>query len=165
MTALLSYFFIALGRIELKNVSVSDIWNLVSMKDCFLRHWLQMTSFFFPIVTIRGYQFQWNYLKNEKCFLHFFLRFWNLHQILSIWQNLRQLLNNLEHYRPLYLPYFRNYRLPKTSLDQCPKSRITEHPSTVILLKVPKHLWNLRQRTFIIFFHHSGENWVRKCLC
>ena len=32
------------------------------------------------------------------------------------------------------------------------------------MLKGPKHLWNLHERTFIIFFHHYEGKWFRKYL-
>ena len=44
------------------------------------------------------------------------------------------------------------------------KGLVLEHPSTVYMLKDPKHLWNLHESTFIKFFHHSEGNWFRKCL-
>ena len=54
--------------------------------------------------------------------------------------------------------YFRNYRLSKTRLVNSLKSAVPEHPSTVNMLKGSKHLWNLHETTFIIFFHYSeGE--------
>ena len=52
--------------------------------------------------------------------------------------------------------YFQNYRLRKTWLDKYPKSHVSEHHSTVNMLKKPKHLRNLHDSTFITFFHHSG---------
>ena len=48
--------------------------------------------------------------------------------------------------------YFQNYRLSKTWLDHSVKSAVPEHPSTVNMLKVPKHLRNLDESTFILFF-------------
>ena len=57
--------------------------------------------------------------------------------------------------------YFRNYRLSNTWLDHSLKSAVSEYPSTVNKLKGLKHLWNLNERTFITFFHHSeGEVFV-----
>ena len=60
--------------------------------------------------------------------------------------------------------YLRNYRLSKTCLDHCLNSPVSEHNSTVNMLKGPKHLWNLSERTFIMFFHHSERNWFGKVL-
>ena len=41
---------------------------------------------------------------------------------------------------------------------------MSEHPSTVNMLKVPKNLWNLHESTFIIFFHNSAEKLFAKYL-
>ena len=49
--------------------------------------------------------------------------------------------------------------MSKTWLDHSLKSAVSEHPSTGNKLNVPKHLWNLHDSTFIIFFHHSEEKW------
>ena len=115
---------------------------------------LQMTSIFSVTVRICHNQFKCICLKNLKKLLNFLLHFWKLNQI----------LNNLKKWRPSYLFYFRNYILPKIWLDQCLKSPVTQHPSTVIMLKVFWHLRNLHDTTFTILFRESGENWVRKCL-
>ena len=48
--------------------------------------------------------------------------------------------------------YFRYYRLSKTWLGHSLKYTVSEHPLTVNTLKGPKHLWNLHESTFIIFF-------------
>ena len=48
--------------------------------------------------------------------------------------------------------HFRNYRLSKTWLERSLKSAVSEHLSTVNMLKGPKHLWNLQESTFIFFF-------------
>ena len=47
--------------------------------------------------------------------------------------------------------YFQNYRLSKTWLDHSLKGAVSEHPSTVNMLKGPKHLRNLQESIFIIF--------------
>ena len=60
--------------------------------------------------------------------------------------------------------YFGDCRLSKTSLDHSLKSIVSEHPSTVNLLKCLKHFWNLHENTFIIFFNHSEEKWFGKYL-
>ena len=51
--------------------------------------------------------------------------------------------------------YFQYYRLSKTWLDHSLKSAVSELPLTVNKLEGPKHLSNLHERTFIIFFYHS----------
>ena len=60
--------------------------------------------------------------------------------------------------------YFWNYGLSKTWLDHSLKSAVSKHPSTVTMLKGPKHLWNLHDGAFIMFFHHSEEKWFGKYL-
>ena len=61
--------------------------------------------------------------------------------------------------------YFRNYRLWKAWLDKVLNSPILWHPSTVNMLKVPTHLWNLAESTFKTFFCPSERNWLGKPLC
>ena len=50
----------------------------------------------------------------------------------------------------------------KTWVDHSLKSAVSEHPSTVNMLKGPKHLWNLHESTVIIFFDHSEGKWFQK---
>ena len=40
--------------------------------------------------------------------------------------------------------YFRNYRLPKTWLDQCLKSPLSEDPKKSKIVNAPKHCSNLK---------------------
>ena len=40
--------------------------------------------------------------------------------------------------------YFRNYRLPKTWLDQCLKSPVSEDPTKSNMVNAPKHCSNLK---------------------
>ena len=40
--------------------------------------------------------------------------------------------------------YFRNYGLPKTWLDQCLKSPVSEDPTKSNMVNAPKHFSNLR---------------------
>ena len=54
--------------------------------DCLLTDWHPITRFFFLIVTIYSNIFRWNYLRNGKYFLNFFLRFLNLDSILNIFR-------------------------------------------------------------------------------
>ena len=39
--------------------------------------------------------------------------------------------------------YFENYGLPKTWLDQCVKTPVSEYPSKINMANVPKHCSNL----------------------
>ena len=103
-----------------------------------------MTSIFFIIVRIYVNQFKCNYLRKKKSFLNPLLHFWNLHQILNIFKKKIWWLS--------YLTHFRIYGLLKTRLDKCLKSPVSEHRSTVNMLKGHKHHWNVRGSTFIYFF-------------
>ena len=58
--------------------------------------------------------------------------------------------------------YFRNYRQSNTWLNHSLKSTVSERFSTVNMLKGTKHLWNLHESTFSIFFHHSEAKWFGK---
>ena len=40
--------------------------------------------------------------------------------------------------------YIRNYGLPKTSVDQCLKSPVSEDPTKSNMVNAPKHFSNLR---------------------
>ena len=40
--------------------------------------------------------------------------------------------------------YFRNYGLPKTCLDQCLKSPVSEDPTKSNMVNAPKHCSNLK---------------------
>ena len=40
--------------------------------------------------------------------------------------------------------YYRNYRLPKTWLDQCLKSPVSEDPTKSNMVNAPKHCSNLK---------------------
>ena len=53
---------------------------------------------------------------------------------------------------------------PKTWLDKCLKSPVSEDPSTSNMADVPKHCWNLHHTIFIIFIDHCQVNWVGKNL-
>ena len=61
--------------------------------------------------------------------------------------------------------YFRNYGLPKTSLDQCLKSPVSEHPSKNDMVNAPKHCSNLKEYCFTIFIDHWDGNFLTKSLC
>ena len=61
--------------------------------------------------------------------------------------------------------YFRNYGLPKTWLDQCLKTPVSEDPLKSNMVNVPKHCSNLKDTTFTIFISHWEANYVAKSLC
>ena len=60
--------------------------------------------------------------------------------------------------------YFWTYGLRKTWLDKCLKSPFSDNPSTINMVNVPKHCWNLNDSTFTIFICHSACNWRWKSL-
>ena len=53
---------------------------------------------------------------------------------------------------------------PKTWLDKCLKSLVSEDISTGNMVNGIKHCSNLHDRTFIIFFDQCQGNWVGKSL-
>ena len=61
--------------------------------------------------------------------------------------------------------YFRNYGLPKTWLDQCLKSPISEDPTKSNMVNAPKHSSNLRDTSFTIFINHWEVTFLTKSLC
>ena len=61
--------------------------------------------------------------------------------------------------------YFRNYRLPKTWLDQCLKSPVAEDPTKTNMVNAPKHCSNLRETSFTIFINHREGTCLTKSLC
>ena len=69
---------------------------------------------------------------------------------------------------------FKNYGLQKIWLDKCLKRPVSEHlstvnmlkrvnPSIVNMLKRPKRYMNLHETSFVIIFHHSERDWLAKC--
>ena len=61
--------------------------------------------------------------------------------------------------------YFRNYGLPKTWLDQCLKSPVSEDPTKSNMVNAPKHFSNLRHTSFTIFINHWEVTCLTKSLC
>ena len=55
--------------------------------------------------------------------------------------------------------YFGNYGFPKTWLDQCLKSPLSEYPTKSNMANAPKHCSNLKDSTFTIFI----DNWKVNC--
>ena len=60
--------------------------------------------------------------------------------------------------------YFRNYGLPKTWLDLCLESPVSEDPTKSNMVKAPKHCSNLKDTHFTIFLDHWGANFLTKSL-
>ena len=82
----------------------------------------------------------------QKLFLNFLLHFWNLAEILNI------LKKKHDPHR------FCLFEITK----KCIKSPVSEDPSTSNMVNVPKHCWNLRHSTFIIFIDCYQGKWVGK---
>ena len=49
---------------------------------------------------------------------------------------------------------FSKLRTPKTESDKCLKIAASEDPSTSNMVNLPKHAWNLRHSTFMIFIEY-----------
>ena len=60
--------------------------------------------------------------------------------------------------------YFGNYGIPKTWLDQCLKSPVSEDPSKRNMVNTPKDCSNLKNSTFTIFIEHWEVNCSTKSL-
>ena len=88
----------------------------------------------------------------KKVFLNLFLLFWSQAEILNL----------LKKNMTLIVFVFRKLRTPKTWLDKCLKSLVSEDASTTNMAHVPKHFSNLHQRIFILFSDPSQINWFRK---
>ena len=111
-----------------------------------------MTSMLFRSVTICSSLFKWYYLKNTTLFLSFCFHLWNLHQILNIFKEKKVLIANV----------FMNIQTLKYLLGPLSKKRRLRTSLTVNMLKGHKPLWNVHERTFIIFFQHSEGKWFGK---
>ena len=61
--------------------------------------------------------------------------------------------------------YFRNYGLPKTWLDQCLKSPVSENPTKSNMVNAPKTLFKFERHVFTIFINHWDVNCLTKSLC
>ena len=55
--------------------------------------------------------------------------------------------------------YFGNYRLPKTWLDQCLKSPLSEYPWKSNMVNAPKHCSNLKENPFTLLI----DSWEVNC--
>ena len=58
--------------------------------------------------------------------------------------------------------YLRKYRLRKTLLDKCLKSRVSKDPSTDEIANGSKDCCNINESMFTIFINHCEGNYVRK---
>ena len=71
-------------------------------------------------------------------FLEIYIKFW------IFWKKKMALINFV----------FSKLRTPKTESDKCLKIAASEDPSTSNMVNVPKHAWNLRHSTFMIFIEY-----------
>ena len=60
--------------------------------------------------------------------------------------------------------YFRNYGLPKTWLDQCVKSPVSEDPTKSNMVNALKHCSNLKD-TFLPYLLITGKSIVLQKVC
>ena len=60
---------------------------------------------------------------------------------------------------------FGNYGLPKTWLDQCLKSPVSEYPSKSNMANPPKHCSHLKDNLCTTFIDHWKVNCPTKGLC
>ena len=82
----------------------------------------------------------------------FFLHFWNLDDILKIWN---------EKMIPIDFA-FPKLRTLKTPLGKCLKRPVSENPSKSNMVNWPKNCWNWHQNNFIILIDNFQSNWVGK---
>ena len=61
--------------------------------------------------------------------------------------------------------YFGNYGVPKTWLDQCLKSPVSECPLKRNMGTDPKHCSHLKDNPFTTFIDHWDVNCPTKSLC
>ena len=61
---------------------------------------------------------------------------------------------------------FPKLQTPRTWLDNCLKSHVSEDPSTSNMVNVPKHCWNLHHRQISIFIDHCQNqlSWKKSLL-
>ena len=61
--------------------------------------------------------------------------------------------------------YFGTYGPPKTWLDQCLKSHVSQYPSKMNMANAPKHCSHLKDSAFTTFIDHWEVNCPTKSLC
>ena len=82
--------------------------------------------------------------QKQKTFSQFFSAFLNSSSNLNVLKEKMTLIDFL----------FPKLWAPKTSLDKCIKSPVSDDPLTSNMLNGPKHCWNLQHTTLIIFVDH-----------
>ena len=89
---------------------------------------------------------------SEKKFLNFFLQFWNLYEMLNIFEKKMILMADV----------FPKLRTRKRWLNKSLKSPVSEDSSTSNMVRGTKNCWNLNHTTFTIIVDHRESNWVGK---
>ena len=95
-----------------------------------------------------------NYLENKIFFLNFFSIYGIFIKFSTLSKKKMIVIANV----------FLKLETVKTWLNHSLESAVWEPPSTVSVLMGDKHLWNLDESTFIIFFDHSEGKWLEKYL-
>ena len=126
-------------------------WNLKSYRY-FLTHWLPMTGILLGIVGICSSVVKWYDLKDQTLFSPFFFPFLECSSYIKHFKKKVIVIANV----------FPKLQTVKFWLDRSLNSVVSEDPSTFNMLKSPKHLWNLHESTFIIFFSHSEDKRIPK---
>ena len=104
-----------------------------------------MTSIPFGIVKICNSLFKCNYMIDKKHFRWVLFHLSNLHEILNIFAKKKIVIADT-------FPKLQNVKL---FVDHSIKSAVSDHPLAVNVLMGVKHLSNLHETTFIIFFDYS----------
>ena len=60
--------------------------------------------------------------------------------------------------------YFGNYGLPKTWLDRCLKSPVSEYPAKINMTNAPKHCSHLKDNPSTTLIDHREANFPTKSL-
>ena len=61
-----------------------------------------------------------------------------------------------------YVKYFLSYWLKNMDSFKSMRGLVSENPLAVNMWTSPKNNWSRQKSTFILLFHHSERNWVRK---
>ena len=123
-------------------------------QGCLLTHWLPLTRILFRIVRICSSWLKWNYLKNEKLFLSFFVPFMESISDLKHFQKKKIVIANLfwilETVKDLVRPESKKHRF-RTSFN----CEYVKGSQTLV-----KSSWEY----FYQYFHQSMWKWLGKYL-
>ena len=116
--------------------------------DCLLTHWVPIISILLLTEAI--------YCNILRCnYLNFLFNFLNLDSILNI---------KKKRWTSELMDFWTD-GLPKTWLDKCLNSPVSEDPSRNHMVNGPKHCWNHNDSTFTIFIDPCERDSVAKSLC